>query len=80
MCTDGVTMQEISQMLAGQLSNQEEDEVEDELAALESATERPVVLPNVPVSGLPEDRRKEDERKAAEQARAKEQTPMLTAA
>ena len=73
-------MQEISQMLAGQLSNQEEDEVEDELAALQRATERPVVLPNAPVSELPEDRRKEEERLAAERARAKEHTPVLTTA
>lgn len=67
-------------MLAGQLSNQEEDEVEEELAALQGAAERPVVLPNAPISALPEDRRKEEERKAEERARAEERTPVLTTA
>lgn len=67
-------------MLAGKLSNQDEDEVEDELEALQGPAERPVVLPNAPVSALPEARRKEEERKTERQkAHAEEQTPMLSA-
>lgn len=74
------TMQDISQMLAGQLSNQDEEEVEDELAALQGAAERPVVLPNAPISRLPEERREEEEAKAERRAHAKEQAPVLTTA
>lgn len=41
--------QEISEALAGQMSNEDEDEVEDELERLEQET---VVLPKVPSQGL----------------------------
>lgn len=36
-------------MLGGKISNQDEDEVEDELAALEAEIKRTEPLPNVPV-------------------------------
>jgi charged multivesicular body protein 6 len=44
--------QEVSEMLGGRISNQDEDEVEDELAALEAevAGEQ---LPSVPMDRLP---------------------------
>lgn len=76
----GATMQDISQMLAGQLSNQDEEEVEDELEALQGPAERPVVLPDAPVSRLPDDRRKAEEEQAERRAHADEQAPVLTTA
>ncbi|KAF5875010.1 putative snf7 family protein [Botrytis fragariae] len=44
--------QEVSDMLGGMMSNQDEDEVEDELAALEAEITG-VPLPEVPTAGLP---------------------------
>lgn len=41
-------------MLAGHLSNQDEDDVEDELASLQQQAQGPVALPNAPTSTLPE--------------------------
>ncbi len=45
-----VPQQEVSEMLSGRISNQDEDEVEDELAALEAELSgvRPVSLPSAP--------------------------------
>ena len=43
-------------MLAGHLSNQDEDEVEEELAALQG----PVVLPSAPTTTLPEEEKEEE--------------------
>ncbi|EDN94327.1 hypothetical protein SS1G_10200 [Sclerotinia sclerotiorum 1980 UF-70] len=43
---------EVSDMLGGMMSNQDEDEVEDELAALEAEVTG-VPLPEVPTPGLP---------------------------
>ena len=45
-----VPEQEVSEMLSGRISNQDEDEVEDELAALEAELSgaRPVSLPSAP--------------------------------
>ncbi|RVX73207.1 hypothetical protein B0A52_02335 [Exophiala mesophila] len=40
--------QEISEALAGQMSNEDEDEVEDELEAMERELEGATVLPDVP--------------------------------
>ena len=54
-------------MLAGHLSNQDEDEVEEELAALQG----PVVLPSAPTSTLPEEEKEveeEEEAAAAEES------------
>ncbi|KAL5341695.1 Snf7-domain-containing protein [Aspergillus crustosus] len=42
--------EEISRMLAGHLSNQDEDEVEDELEALQREVEGSVSLPNAPTA------------------------------
>ncbi|KAF7595759.1 Vacuolar protein sorting-associated protein 20 [Aspergillus hancockii] len=46
--------EEISQMLAGNLSNQDEDEVENELAALQQEAQGLRRLPNAPKSTLPD--------------------------
>jgi charged multivesicular body protein 6 len=48
-CANHMPLQEISQMLAGQLSNQDEDEVEDELEKLRQETEA-ITLPKVPTA------------------------------
>ncbi|PYI01730.1 Snf7-domain-containing protein [Aspergillus sclerotiicarbonarius CBS 121057] len=65
-----VAVQEISEMLAGRLSTQDEDEVEEELEALQRDTQGPVVLPNAPSSTFPEPTEaegiKEDEHLAEE--------------
>ncbi|KAI1769620.1 charged multivesicular body protein 6 [Hypoxylon sp. FL1150] len=45
--------QEVSDMLGGRITNQDEDEVEDELAALELEVNGPAPLPNVPDTKLP---------------------------
>ncbi|KAI8965023.1 charged multivesicular body protein 6 [Daldinia sp. FL1419] len=45
---------EISEMLGGRITNQDEDEVEDELAALEQEINGPAKLPNVPDTKLPQ--------------------------
>ncbi|RAH45498.1 ESCRT-III subunit protein VPS20 [Aspergillus brunneoviolaceus CBS 621.78] len=46
--------EEISQMLAGRLSREDEDEVEEELEELQRQAQGPVVLPSAPVSSFPE--------------------------
>jgi charged multivesicular body protein 6 len=62
-------------MLAGSLSNQDEDEVEDELEALRREVQGPVSLPNVPTAPpeveVPEEELKKQ--KARAKARAREQ-------
>lgn len=67
-------MQEISDLLRGRISNQDEDEVEDELEALEREVSG-VQLPDAPEAALPESERKKAakerrERRAKEQAEA----------
>jgi len=44
---------EVSDMLGGRISNQDEQEVEDELAALEAQMGGPEELPSVPNAQLP---------------------------
>ncbi|EHA17757.1 charged multivesicular body protein 6 [Aspergillus awamori] len=68
--------EEISEMLAGRLSTQDEDEVEEELEALQRDTQGPVVLPNAPSSTLPEHVGgvKEDEHAVEEEAHVEERT------
>ena len=48
-------------MLSGHLSNQDEDEVENELVALRGQMEGPAVLPNAPTGALPEHKEEEGE-------------------
>lgn len=63
-----VWAQEITQMLAGNLSTQDEEDVEDELEALQQELAPAPKLPSAPVSDLPE---QEVEETTAEPARAK---------
>lgn len=59
-------------MLAGRLSNQDEDEVEDELETLRRDLEGPAVLPNAPVSLLvPEETEEETKKKSKERTEAR---------
>lgn len=66
-----VAMQEVSQMLAGRMSNQDEDEVEDELEALEREVRGPVSLPDAPTTTISEETEKEKEQKAKARAKAR---------
>ena len=52
---------EVSEMLGGRISNQDEDEVEDELAAMEAGIREPAPerLPEVPSDRLPERQQQE---------------------
>jgi charged multivesicular body protein 6 len=63
-------------MLAGQMSNQDEDEVEDELDALQREIEGPVGLPDAPISAIDEETEYEKtvRAKARAKARAMERT------
>jgi charged multivesicular body protein 6 len=65
--TNCVLKQEISEMLGGKISNQDEDEVEEELEALEA--ELTGVLPEVPSTELPQKVRAEAREKRKEEAR-----------
>lgn len=65
--TNCVLKQEISEMLGGKISNQDEDEVEEELEALEAALTG--VLPEVPSTELPPKVRAEAREKRKEEAR-----------
>ncbi|KAL4785108.1 Snf7-domain-containing protein [Aspergillus varians] len=67
--------EEISQMLAGHLSNQDEDEVEDELEALHREVQGPVSLPNVPTAPLEVEVPEQEpaKQKSRAKARAREQ-------
>lgn len=58
-------------MLGGKISNQDEDEVEDELAALEAEIKGTEPLPNVPDTELPAQK----ERPERQPAKAKQQEP-----
>ncbi|KAJ4424487.1 Vacuolar protein sorting-associated protein 20 [Gnomoniopsis sp. IMI 355080] len=61
---------EISDMLGGRISNHDEDEIEDELRALEAELKRQEPLPNVPNTPLPE-----REEEAPQPAQVKQQEP-----
>ncbi|KAL4946231.1 Snf7-domain-containing protein [Aspergillus oleicola] len=69
--------EEISSMLAGHLSNQDEDEVEDELEALHREVQGPVKLPDAPTAPPEVEETPEEEpvkQKARAKARARERT------
>lgn len=57
-------------MLAGHLSNQDEDEVEEELAALQQGS----VLPNAPTAELPEGAAADAAEEAAQGAETRTKT------
>lgn len=58
-------------MLAGQISNQDEDEVEDELEALQREIEGVSLMPDVPTVALPDKTEIEQSRKAKARAKAR---------
>ncbi|TVY57189.1 Charged multivesicular body protein 6 [Lachnellula cervina] len=70
--------QEVSDMLGGQISNQDEDEVEDELEALEAEVTG-VPLPAVPTTELPSEVKKQKEiaRRREREKESEERTAML---
>ncbi|KAL4796521.1 Snf7-domain-containing protein [Aspergillus venezuelensis] len=70
--------EEISSMLAGHLSNQDEDEVEDELEALHREVQGPVKLPDAPTAP-PEVEEPPEEEPAKQKARAKPRAEERTA-
>ncbi|EEH06051.1 SNF7 family protein [Histoplasma capsulatum var. duboisii H88] len=63
--------EEVSRMLGGQMSNQDEDEVEDELEAMELEISGPVSLPDAPTSALNEEAELEKQEKAKQRAKAR---------
>ena len=78
---DPYMAQEISEMLRGRISNQDEDEVEDELEAMEREISG-VQLPDAPEDALPEAEQRETakerrERRAREQSEEERAEPVL---
>jgi charged multivesicular body protein 6 len=67
-------VQEVSDMLGGQISNQDEDEVEDELEALEAEVTG-VPLPAVPTTELPSEVKKQ--KQLARRLEREQRTAML---
>ncbi|KAI8624008.1 charged multivesicular body protein 6 [Xylariaceae sp. FL1651] len=70
---------EISEMLGGRITNQDEDEVEDELEALEREVNGPTPLPNVPDTKFsePETPNAEQAQPGQQQRRQPERQAML---
>ncbi|OTB05322.1 hypothetical protein M426DRAFT_319872 [Hypoxylon sp. CI-4A] len=66
---------EVSEMLGGRISNQDEDEVEDELAALELEVNGPAPLPNVPDTKLPPAKVSEEEQTTPQEQEEEEPEP-----
>lgn len=67
-------------MLGGRISNADEEEVEDELAALEAEYSRTAPLPNVPDTELPTPQRVQaDAESVPAKAQEAESRQMLTA-
>ncbi|KAG4412942.1 Snf7 family protein [Cadophora sp. MPI-SDFR-AT-0126] len=66
--------QEVSDMLGGRISNQDEDEVEDELAALEAEVTG-IPLPEVPTTDLP----RKERAKVRQQEREEQQRVAMLA-
>ncbi|KAI0181468.1 charged multivesicular body protein 6 [Hypoxylon sp. FL1284] len=77
---DAVAYQrEVSEMLGGRITNQDEDEVEDELAALEQEVNGPAPLPNVPDTKLPQAKEQQQQEAEQEPEPEPERRAMLTA-
>ncbi|KAG9248577.1 Snf7-domain-containing protein [Calycina marina] len=78
-CDRADNMQEVSEMLGGRISNQDEDEVEDELDALEAEITG-VPMPSAPTTELPTKERNERAKARAEamqSQREEQQVAML---
>ncbi|EPS31822.1 hypothetical protein PDE_06780 [Penicillium oxalicum 114-2] len=70
--------EEVSQMLEGTLSTQDEEDVEEELEALRQEVAGPVHLPAVPTEPLPERPQQQVEEESQERAsQAETRTPVL---
>jgi len=71
--------EEVAELLAGRMSNQEEDEVEDELEALEREEAVKQGLPSAPAGGLKEEEGQSEEvvRKERAKRRAKDRETRL---
>ena len=71
---------EISDMLGGQLSNQEEDDVEDELEVMTREVEGPAVqvpdLPDIPQTELDAERERKERARARETQRRAAEEPL----
>lgn len=59
-------------MLGGKISNQDEEEVEDELLALEAELKKQEPLPEVPTNELPAPQKTTPEPQPVDEARQKE--------
>ncbi|KFY70052.1 hypothetical protein VF21_07814 [Pseudogymnoascus sp. 05NY08] len=68
--------EEVSEMLGGKISNQDEDEVEDELEALEAQVTG--VMPSVPTTKLPSKERAEAREKQREEQREERQAMLAS--
>ncbi|OBT42843.1 hypothetical protein VE00_08165 [Pseudogymnoascus sp. WSF 3629] len=68
--------EEVSEMLGGKISNQDEDEVEDELEALEAQVTG--VMPSVPTTKLPRKERAEAREKQREEQREERQAMLAS--
>jgi charged multivesicular body protein 6 len=64
-------------MLGGRITNQDEEEVEDELAALEAEVNGTPALPNVPANQLPTSPAAETEPELAREPQAERREAML---
>ena len=74
-----LALQEVSEMLGGRISNADEDEVEDELAALEAEMSTTAPLPNVPDTELPVPQVQTDPEDVPAKVREAERRQMLAA-
>lgn len=70
-CNFLTIIQDVSHMLGGQMSNQDEDEVEDELDLLEQQLRGPVKLPDAPTSSIQENRDRDKEQREKDRAKAR---------
>ncbi|OBT85836.1 hypothetical protein VE02_06059 [Pseudogymnoascus sp. 03VT05] len=68
--------EEVSEMLGGKISNQDEDEVEDQLEALEAQVTG--VMPSVPTTKLPSKERAEAREKQREEQREERQAMLAS--
>lgn len=64
-------------MLGGRITNQDEEEVEDELAALEQEVNGPTTLPAAPNKPLPDIETPKEEEQAPARERQAERRAML---
>lgn len=71
-------VQEVSEMLGGKISNQDEEEVEDELLALEAELKQEP-LPEVPTNELPAQKTRPEQQPVKARQKEPERQAMLAA-